>query len=145
MVEVEEHLGPRLEIVRVARRGQVGGREVARREADRRPPVDPQPEAVVAGQREPARVAVLAVLLREDVRHVLLGDGALEAADDRRGEPVGVVLPRPAAVPGDALEAGPEGEPDPDARYVVEPGRELHDVLDDAARPRRAGGRCAGA
>ena len=33
--------------------------------------------------------------------HVLAGDGALEAADDRRRAPVGVVLPRPAAVPGE--------------------------------------------
>ena len=38
---------------------------------------------------------MVAVLLREDVRHVLVRDRAAEAADDRRRAPVGVALPRP--------------------------------------------------
>ena len=69
------------------------------READRRPAAHLSPKPRLVGQRQPAGVGVMAVLLREDVRHVLLGDGALEAADDRRGEPVGVALPRAAPVP----------------------------------------------
>ena len=145
VIQVEVDLGPRLEIARVARRVQVGGGEVARREADRRLPFDPQAEAVVAGQRQPARVAVQAVLLREDVRHVLLGDGALEAADDRRGEPVGVVLPGPAAVPRDALEAGQEDEPDPDARHVVDARARARRRSRRPARPTRAAGTCGDA
>ena len=93
-------------------------------------PAHLEPEARVVGQRQPPRVDVMAVLLREDVGHVLLRDGALEAADDGGGEPVGVASHGPRAVPGEPLEAGPEGEPDPDARHVAEPRRELDDVLD---------------
>ena len=73
---------------------------------------------------------MVAVLLRDDVRHVLVGDRALEAADDGGGEPVGVRLPRAAPVPGELLEAGHEGEPDADSRDVAESRRQLDDVLD---------------
>ena len=93
-------------------------------------PAHLEAEARVVGQRQPARVRMVAVLLREDVGHVLIGDRALEAADDGRREPVRVRLPRAAAVPGEPLEAGQEGEPDPDSRHVAEPRRELDDVLD---------------
>ena len=55
VVEAEEHLGPGLELVRVPRRRQVGGREVARAEADRRQPSHLEAEARVVGQRQPAR------------------------------------------------------------------------------------------
>src|SRR5205807_3291214 len=77
------------------------------------------------------RVRVVPVLLREDVRDVLLGDGALPAADDRRGEPVGVALPRTGADPFEPLEAGRERQDDADARQVAELRTDADLVLDE--------------
>ena len=117
----------------MARGVQVGGGEVARGEADRRPPAHLEAEARrrrSASASAPSRM--VAVLLREDVRHVLLGDGALEAADDRGREPVGVVLPRPAAVPGERARgrAGGRARRRCAARRGAR-GASSHDVLDE--------------
>jgi hypothetical protein len=130
VVEAEHHLGPRFELVRVPSRRQVARGEVTRAEADRREPAHFEAEPGLIGQREPASVRVVAVLLREDVGDVLIRDRALEAADDGGRQPVRIRLPGAAAVPGKPLEAGLEGEPDPDSRRVAELRRELHDVLD---------------
>ena len=102
------------------------------------------PKPVVVGQRQPARVAVLAVLLRKDVRHVLLGHRALEAADDRRGEPVGVVLPRAPAVPLERARGRAGGRARPRCAADREPGARAPRRSRRPARPTRAGGSAAG-
>ena len=61
-------------------------------------PSTSSPKPVLVGQREPPRVAVVAVLLREDVRHVLVRRPCSRKRPTTvDGAPVGVALPRPAA------------------------------------------------
>ena len=131
MVETQDHLGAGLEVGRVQRAVEVAGREVAGGEADRRPALRHEPRAGLVGEREPPGFASVAVLLREDVRHVLVRDGALEAADDAGGEPVGVILPRAAAVPLEPLEPGPQRHDDADAWEVAQLAADTHLVLDE--------------
>ena len=104
VVEAEHGRLPGLQVARVSRLVEIRRGEVARREGDHRHALDVESEAVLVGERETPDVAVPPVLLGEDVRHVLVGDGAPEGADDRRGETIGVVLPRAAAEPLEPVE-----------------------------------------
>ena len=131
---MENDLGPRLQVGRVLRGVEVLVREVQRVELER--PVGRDLEAVagLVGEPEPAHVGLVPVLLRHDVGHVLVGDRALVDVDRRAGLPVGVVVPRPAAVPGELLEVGAQAKLEADARQVAEVGRELN-AADDLERP----------
>ena len=131
MVEAEHGRLSGLEVRRVPRLVEIRRGEVARREGDHRHALDIQPEALLAGERETPDVAVTPVLLRKDVRHVLVGHGAPKGADDRRGETVGIVLPRAAAEPLEPLEPRREQEHDADPRQVAEVGAEADVVLDE--------------
>ena len=93
-------------------------------------PPDLEPESRLVGQREPAGLLVVAVLLREDVGHVLVGDGAAEAADDRGCPPIRVALERPTSEPFELLELRRQHQHDADAWKVAQVGAEPHLVLD---------------
>src|SRR5204863_3399969 len=109
-------------------REEVVRSEMARAEADRRAPFDAQLGAVRTAQLDPARGAVMAVLLRQDVRDVLVSDGALVAADEGRGLAVCVALPRPLTEPLELLERRIEDEQHADPRQVAQLGAELERV-----------------
>lgn len=76
VVEIEHHFGPRLEIARVARAVEIARRKVARGEPNRGPSLYLDAGPSLVGQREPSHLALVAVLLREDVGHVLALQGA---------------------------------------------------------------------
>ena len=118
---------------RVRRGEEVGRGEVARREAEQRSAQNLEPEARRVGQREPPHVAVIAVLLRQDVRHVLALDRVPERRDDRGRAPVLVVVPRPPPEPLELLEARHEHEHDADTREVAEIRPDPNLVLDEQA------------
>ncbi len=81
VVERKDRLGPRLQVARVACAPEVVGGEVTRREADHRPAEDLDAAPKLVNDREPAHGTMVAVLLREDVRHVLRGHGRTPAPE----------------------------------------------------------------
>ncbi len=135
--------GDRDDVDVVGRRGEVRGAMVRDGDLARLVELDAdagRAAAVRPARLEPADVGVAAVLLRPDVRDVLVVDGRLPEPDQAAALAIRVRLVRTGAEPAQRLVAGAQLQHGADARQVVEGVRDL----DGSPRPRsrRRGAAC---
>ncbi len=133
-VEVHHDLFPRHELGEVAGSPEIISRIMTGRERQRvrvdRP--DEQPRLTpLSLETEPTRIHVEPVLLRDEIRHELIGDPRVPAPERRGAPTVGVGLVGPKPQPLQMLEARRHPKRGSDARHVIELVGEQHLLVDD--------------